>query len=74
MVFFDRTAETHAERKMLGDTNGTMQADDFILNVGVLRPDGMGVTVSELAGPDDKSRLASLKPRMRKRRSALPKR
>lgn len=51
MTFFDRTAETRVELNALENANGATRADGFVLNIGVLRPDGMGVTVSELPGP-----------------------
>lgn len=51
MTFFDQTQETRADRKALGDANKSFRTDGFVLNAGVLRPDGMGVTVNELAGP-----------------------
>jgi hypothetical protein len=51
MTFFDRTSETRVDLRALGSPNGTVGSDGFILNVGIRRPDGMGVTASQLAGP-----------------------
>jgi hypothetical protein len=51
MEFFDRTEETREDRKVVGNRNAYVRSDDFMLNIGVLRADGMGVTVSENSGP-----------------------
>jgi hypothetical protein len=42
MTFFDRSNDTAAEYKTLGRKAG------FVINIGALRPDGAGVTASEL--------------------------
>lgn len=51
MEFFDRTSATKAEREALNKPSVFPRNDGFVLNVGVLRRDGMGVTTSELGGP-----------------------
>ena len=51
MEFFDRTSATKSERQALRKPSVYPRKDDFVLNVGILRRDGMGVTTSELGGP-----------------------
>ena len=51
MTFFDRTPATRTDLKSLGNPAGTVGIDGFVLNIGTLRQDGMGVTASQLSGP-----------------------
>ncbi len=51
MAFFDRTSATRTDLKSLGSPAGTVGNNGFVLNIGALRQDGMGVTASQLSGP-----------------------
>jgi hypothetical protein len=48
MTYFDRSAETRLERA--ANPNAIARKDGFTVNLGITRPDGMGVTAGELGG------------------------
>src|SRR5690606_24917 len=50
MRFFDRTAETRAESDAIAKGILEYSIPKFVLNIGALAPDGMGVTASQLDG------------------------
>jgi hypothetical protein len=51
LEYFDRSDETKKEIQAIGIPNAFPQSNGFVLNLGALRSDGMGVTAGQLGGP-----------------------
>ena len=52
MEFYDRSEQSLKERKALSSSNSNLRADDFALNISIRDKNGMGVSASDLVGPN----------------------